>query len=629
MNQIPKIIHYCWFGGNPLSELAQKCIASWKKFCPDYEIKEWNETNFDIHCCKFVEQAYEAKKWAFVADYARFYAICTDGGVYLETDSELIRPIDELIKHRAFFGFGPQTMTVPICGTEKNAQVAIRVMDRYKTKDFLLGDGYNLITVNQMLFSVLVEEYGLIHNNHFQELKEGVVVYPKEYFFSTDWQTGIITKTPELYVIHYADGSWLDDSQKMQIKIKRKAISIFGEKLGTFLGDTYYVLKRDGWGRLFVHGKRYLLRTLGPTYMRILESLHCSRKKVVFENFAGRGYGDNPKYIAKELLSRNKGYDLVWIVQGDAGHRFPAGIRTVKKGTWQELYELATAKFWVDNNRKPRSIVKSKKQRYIQTWHGFYPLKKIEKDAEASLSADYIENAKHDAAMTDLMISGCRVRTKLYQTSFWYKGEIAEWGTPRNDIFFDGTDHKAAVCACLSIPPDKKLVLYAPTFRDDHSVTAYDLDYARLLKDLERKFGGSWVCLIRLHPAIRERSQELSYPDGCVDASPYDDIQELFSAVDLLITDYSDCMFEYTLTKRPVILYASDIESYMQGRGFYYDIYDLPYPIAKDNDGLSQTILSFDEVRYLQKIETFLDGIGLFECGNASKKTVDYIIENT
>lgn len=629
MNRIPKIIHYCWFGGNPLSELAQKCIASWRKYCPDYEIKEWNETNFDVHCCRFVEQAYEAKKWAFVADYARFYAMYTEGGVYFDTDIELIKPVDDLLEHGAFFGFGPQTMVASVFGTEKNAQVAKQVINRYEQRSFLLGHGYNLITSNQTLFSVLTEEYGLIHNNRFQELKEGIAVYPKEYFFSTDWQTGIITKTPELYVIHYADGSWLDDDQRMHIKIRRRTISIFGERLGGFLGDTWYLLKRDGWRQLLVHGKRYLLRTLGPAYMRMLGRLRCDRKKVVFENFAGRGYGDNPKYIAKELLLRDKGYDLVWIVRSGSNYQFPKGIRTVEAGTWRELYELATAKFWVDNNRKAAHIVKNKRQRYIQTWHGFYPLKKIEKDAEMSLSAAYVKSAKHDASMTDLMISGCKVRTRLYQSSFWYKGEIAEWGTPRNDIFFDGTNYKETVRSHFGIDPEKKVVLYAPTFRDDHSVAAYDLDYARLLKNVEEKFGGSWVCFIRLHPAVREMSQGLSYPENCVDASSYDDIQELFSASDLLITDYSDCMFEYTLTKRPVILYASDIDTYVQGRGFYYDIHDLPYPIVTDNDGLSQIILSFDEVQYQEKIEAFLKEIESYERGEASKLTVDYIIEHT
>ena len=101
---IPKIIHYCWFGGNPLPELAQKCIASWKKYCPDYEIKEWNETNFDLNCCDYVREAYEAKKWAFVSDYARFWILYHEGGVYFDTDVEVPKPIDTIVEKGSFMG---------------------------------------------------------------------------------------------------------------------------------------------------------------------------------------------------------------------------------------------------------------------------------------------------------------------------------------------------------------------------------------------------------------------------------------------------------------------------------------------------------------------------------------------
>ena len=104
---IPKIIHYCWFGGNPLPELAIKCIESWKKYLPDYEIKEWNESNFDINCCAYVREAYEAKKWAFVSDYARFWILYQHGGLYFDTDVELIKSIDDLIVKGAFMGCEP------------------------------------------------------------------------------------------------------------------------------------------------------------------------------------------------------------------------------------------------------------------------------------------------------------------------------------------------------------------------------------------------------------------------------------------------------------------------------------------------------------------------------------------
>ncbi|RGX78343.1 hypothetical protein DXA68_12330 [Bacteroides stercorirosoris] len=126
---IPKIIHYCWFGGKPLPPKAKKYIESWKKFCPDYEIKEWNESNFDVHCCRYVEEAYNAKKWAFVSDYARFLALYNEGGIYFDTDIEVLKPFDNLLGCGAFFGFGWETLTLPVFGASK----ALIVIERFYT----------------------------------------------------------------------------------------------------------------------------------------------------------------------------------------------------------------------------------------------------------------------------------------------------------------------------------------------------------------------------------------------------------------------------------------------------------------------------------------------------------------
>jgi CDP-glycerol glycerophosphotransferase len=629
MTTIPKVIHYCWFGGNPLPQKTLECIESWKNFCPEYQIKVWNEDNFDVHCCKYVEQAHVAEKWAFVADYARFFVMYTEGGIYLETDSELVRPIGELLKHKAFFGFGPATMTVPLCGTVKNSSVAKAMIQYYEAIPFKRESSFDLTTVNEILFNVLTTQYSLVHNNEFQILKDDVAVYPKEYFFSTDWETGVITRNPNLYVIHYADASWMSDEQKHQLHFKRTAISFFGIKIGSIIGDAWYLLKRDGVGEIFNHAYRFFYRALAPSFMKVLNTLYCNRRKVVFENFAGRGYGDNPKYIAEELLSRNLNYDLVWIVKKGTSYSFPSGLRTVSSGTMRELLELATAQFWVDNNRKKKHIAKSDNQKYIQTWHGFYPLKKMEKDAETSLTKEYVASAIHDSQMTDLMVSGCKARTEIYKKSFWYDGEIAEWGTPRNDIFFSGRDLRGQVYNSLGIHSGKKLVLYAPTFRDDHSVSAYDIDFDRLRYSLNHRFGGEWVCVVRLHPAISEKSSFMNYSDVIIDASAYPDIQELFAASDLLITDYSDCMFEFSLTRKTVLIYASDIESYTKGRNFYYDIHDLPFSIAESNEGLSELIFGFDDTDYQEALAKFFNDIGVFEKGTASKSVVDYIINNS
>ena len=137
---IPKIIHYCWFGGNPLPELAKKCIASWKLYCPDYEIKEWNESNFDLNYCDYVREAYDSKNWAFVSDVARLYALVTEGGIYMDTDVEVIKPLDNLLKYHAVSGFETET-TIPtglIAGEKENPMLK-ELLYEYKNIHFTNG----------------------------------------------------------------------------------------------------------------------------------------------------------------------------------------------------------------------------------------------------------------------------------------------------------------------------------------------------------------------------------------------------------------------------------------------------------------------------------------------------------
>lgn len=389
------------------------------------------------------------------------------------------------------------------------------------------------------------------------------------------------------------------------------------------------LIKSDGVRGLPNHANNFLKRRIGPLYMQIMGKFFFCKKKIVFNNFAGRGYGDNPKYVASELLSRKEKYDCVWIVRKGTNYSFPKGIRTVVHGTWKEMYELATAGFWVDNNRKAEYIYKSERQKYIQLWHGFYPLKKMEKDAVEQLDPSYIRMAIHDGAITDLMVSGSKARTPIYKNSFWYNGEILECGTPRNDIFFDGIDYRQRVVEFFGLKKEKKLLLYAPTFRDDHSIDAYNLDFERLLSSLRKRFGGEWCVMVRLHPAVREKSGFIKYSDVIIDASAYDDIQELFAACDMLISDYSDCMFEFSLTYKPVLLYAADLDAYMHGRSFYYDIRELPYQLTESNDELMSAVEEFNEEDYEKRLKAFFDKIVVLEKGTASKTIVDYIIKHT
>ena len=182
MNQkIPKIIHYCWFGGNPLPELAQKCIASWKKYCPEYEIREWNESNFDLNCCDYVREAYEAKKWAFVSDVARLYALVNYGGIYMDTDVEVVKPLDPLLQYDAVSGFQTDVeMQTGLMACEKGNIMFQELLDDYKTAHFIFTDGSFDLTTNVTRITNTCLKYGFVADNKKQTVNS-LVLLPKDY----------------------------------------------------------------------------------------------------------------------------------------------------------------------------------------------------------------------------------------------------------------------------------------------------------------------------------------------------------------------------------------------------------------------------------------------------------------
>ena len=181
---IPKTIHYCWFGGNPLPELAVKCIESWKRICPDYEIIEWNEKNVDIASCPaYVREAYEAKKWGFVPDYIRVKLIHDNGGIYLDTDVELIKNLDPLLEQEAFFGFEDSNyINLGFgFGGVQNVQILKNIMSDYETKNFILDNGEYDLTPSPKQNAHVFREYGFILNNKTQGINN-TFVYSTEYF---------------------------------------------------------------------------------------------------------------------------------------------------------------------------------------------------------------------------------------------------------------------------------------------------------------------------------------------------------------------------------------------------------------------------------------------------------------
>ncbi len=347
--------------------------------------------------------------------------------------------------------------------------------------------------------------------------------------------------------------------------------------------------------------------------------------KIVFSNFNGGGYGDNPKFIAQEIIDSKLPYKLIW-VSGEVTNTFPSEITPVKPNTIAFVYHMATAGFWVDNTRKLYYFKKRPTQYYIQTWHGGPGLKKVEMDCESALSEEYKAYAKIDSKHIDLFLSCCKWCSDLYHSSFWYKGALLEKGIPKNDLYFkDPTPVRKKVLDYYHLDSSQKLIMYAPTYRDNRSTTMYNLDCESVLDALENRFGGSFAILIRLHPNVAEQDDIFTYSGRILNASKYKNMQELLVASDMIITDYSGCAFDYPILKKPGFLYAEDYEEMKRTKDYYFTLEELPFSLSFNNDDLIKNIESFDYQEYLERCKGYVEDIKYFDQGNASKAVVDVI----
>lgn len=237
---IPKIIHYCWFGRGDKPAQAKKCIESWKKYLPDYELKEWNEDNFDINQNRYVKEAYENRKFAYVSDYVRLFAIYTEGGIYMDTDVEVIGRYDQFLHHHAFSGF-ESDCNVPtgMMAAEKGSVWAKELLDDYKDRVFVKADGSFDRRSNTTVITAYMKGKGLVLNNTYQDFPGFCTMYPSDYFCPKDHRTGKIKITPNTICIHHFMGSANSHSfwGRWRHKIKMFMAIIFSDKIVFLLSD--------------------------------------------------------------------------------------------------------------------------------------------------------------------------------------------------------------------------------------------------------------------------------------------------------------------------------------------------------------------------------------------------------
>jgi len=346
--------------------------------------------------------------------------------------------------------------------------------------------------------------------------------------------------------------------------------------------------------------------------------------KVVFINFNGKGYGCNPKYIAEEMIRQNLGYDMVWLVN-DMEEELPAPIRKARFLGRTGLYEIATAKVIVTNVKNEMFLAKKRGQYVIQTWHGAYGPKLVEKEVIDKLPPSYIKESIKNSKQTDLFLSNSKRLTQCYRESFWCECEIMECGLPRHDILFTANKEEInqKVRECFGVSKSDKLILYAPTFRDDGSLDAYELPCEEILDAL----GAEWKILLRLHPNVNQNDVGYVYSERVINGSIYPDIQDILFAADILITDYSDSVFAFSFLGKPTYIFATDLEEYQKMRGMTKEYFEMPYKICETKEALIEEISKYTPEGGKEAARKYVELSGGMDDGNASKRVVQRIVD--
>lgn len=372
--------------------------------------------------------------------------------------------------------------------------------------------------------------------------------------------------------------------------------------------------------------------SVDTAYRLLLNLFGClpvKKNKVLFLSYYGAQYGCNPKYLSEYILREHPEWDVVWGFINPEAHS-DIRARSVRFLSVRFFYELATSRVFVTNYRMPEYYGRRKGQLYVQTWHSSLRLKAIEADAGNSVPDHYVKMAKHDSEQISLLLSGCEKSSEIFRRAFWYDGEITPTGTPRMDVLFSEDNVlKSSILRQLGVNEGERIVMYAPTFREDKGLNAYNLDLRALCAVLKQKWGGNWKVLLRLHPHMIGLSKSLANGDDIQDVTKYDDIQELLAVSDVVVSDYSSLVFDFAVTGRPCLLYVPDLKDYLEKeRKLYFRLEDLPFPIIYSNSDIGRVVSGFDEQVYRDSIKSFMETIGSYENGHACENVYRTIIDH-
>ncbi|MCI9127177.1 MAG: bifunctional glycosyltransferase family 2 protein/CDP-glycerol:glycerophosphate glycerophosphotransferase [Eubacterium sp.] len=369
--------------------------------------------------------------------------------------------------------------------------------------------------------------------------------------------------------------------------------------------------------------------------LHIFNKMDMKKDWVIFESFMGRNYSGQPKYIY-EYMQKHYGdkYTYIWSVD-KRGLKIPGKHKTVKRSGLRYFYYMNRSKYWILNMKQPLSVPKREETVLLETWHGT-PLKRLAFDLNDVVGgvSNYKDKFYRQKEAWDYLLSDNPFSTEKFQSCFMYpKEKILEYGYPANDPLYapDREERAKKIKEKLGIPLDKKVIMYAPTWRDDnyYEIGQFKFDLDLDVNRLEKEFGDEYVILLRLHYLVVEALDMSKYGDFAVNGSAYDDVTDLYLITDILITDYSSVFFDFANLKRPVLYYTYDLERYRDVlHGFYLSMEDdLPGPMLLTNDDVVDAIKNIDKIeeQYKDRYEEFYDRFCCVDDGHASERVVKKI----
>ncbi|MBU8721131.1 MULTISPECIES: CDP-glycerol glycerophosphotransferase family protein [Bacillus] len=384
---------------------------------------------------------------------------------------------------------------------------------------------------------------------------------------------------------------------------------------------------------------RSLLVRVYSIAFRIIGLLPRNEKLIIFESYSGKQFSCNPRAIFEYLEENKDKYDyrLIWSIDKRNKDLFDnLDVKYLKRFSLKWLWYMATAKYWITNSRLPLWIPKPRKTTYVQTWHGT-PLKKLANDMDevhmpGTTTEQYKKNFLKEASKWDYLISPNAYSTEIFRSAFQFKRTFIESGYPRNDFLHKENKYEEMlkIKDRLGIDRDKKIILYAPTWRDNsfYAKGKYKFNMVLDLESLKDQLSDEYILILRMHYLVSENINLTAYKGFAYDFSNHNDIRELYLISDILITDYSSVFFDFAGLKRPILFYVPDIEFYRDKlRGFYYDFEKCaPGPLLKTTEKVIEAIHKTKHYKQDENLTSFYDQFCYLEKGDSSKKVVEEIL---